>query len=129
MDSARPPGALVVEDNETIAKLLRFILEREGFAVVHCADGQQGRQCIAETPPPAIVILDIMLPYIDGFELIAQIRALPAWSRTPILMLSAKGSERDISQALDAGADDYIVKPFQIDEFKARLRRLLRDRS
>jgi DNA-binding response OmpR family regulator len=120
--------ALVVEDARAIAMLLRFILEREGFRVEHAADGREAQRLIASMSPPAVVLLDIMLPYADGFELIASIRAQPGWETLPILMLSSKGSEGDIARALDAGADDYMVKPFQPDELKARLRRLLRSR-
>jgi DNA-binding response OmpR family regulator len=122
-------SALIVEDDQSIAMLLRFILEREGFRVDHAADGREAQRLIASLPPPAVVLLDVMLPYADGFELIANIRAQPGWQKVPILMLSSKGSERDISRALDAGADDYMVKPFQPDELKARLRRQLRSRS
>jgi DNA-binding response OmpR family regulator len=120
--------ALVVEDARAIAMLLRFILEREGFRVEHAADGREAQRLIGVMAPPAVVLLDIMLPYVDGFELIASIRSQPGWEKLPILMLSSKGSEGDIARALDAGADDYMVKPFQPDELKARLRRLLRGR-
>lgn len=121
--------ALVVEDEGSIAMLLRFILERDGFRVEHASDGRQAQQLIATLAPPAVTLLDIMLPYVDGFELITNIRAQPGWEKVPVMMLTAKGSERDIARALDAGADDYMVKPFQPDELKARIRRLLRSRS
>lgn len=123
------PLALVVEDDHSIAQLLRFILEREGFVVEHAADGRKAQALIAALPPPAVVLLDVMLPYVDGFDLIATIRTRADWEKLPVLMLSAKGGERDIARALDAGADDYMVKPFQPDELKARLRRLLRKTS
>lgn len=122
------PGALIVEDDAPIAMLLRFILEREGFRVEQAVDGRQARQLIDTTPPPAVALLDILIPHGNGFELIGLIRQQSGWENVAIIMLSAKGNERDISQALDAGADDYIVKPFQPDELKARLRRVLRGR-
>lgn len=136
LDSAMPtdsrpevrPAALVVEDDDSIAALLGFILEREGFCVERAADGLDAERLIAAMAPPAVVLLDIMLPYVDGFALIDSMRALSGWRNVPILMLSAKGSERDIARALDSGADDYLVKPFQPEELKARLRRLLRQR-
>ena len=117
---------MVVEDDKSVAMLLRFLLERDGFRVDSAADGREAQRLIATLVPPAIVLLDIMLPYADGFELIANIRSQPGWEKLPVMMLTAKGSERDIARALDAGADDYMVKPFQPDELKARLRRLLR---
>ena len=118
--------ALIVEDDKSLAMLLRFFLEREGFSVHHAADGREAQRLIATLAPPGIALLDIMLPYVDGFELIASIRSQPGWEKLPVMMLTAKGSERDIARALDAGADDYVVKPFQPDEIKARIRRLMR---
>lgn len=118
----------VVEDDKTIALLLRFLIEREGFRVEHAPDGRIAETQIATLPPPALAILDIMLPYADGYELLECIRTQDSWKDVPVLMLTSKGSERDISRALDGGADDYMVKPFQPDELKARMRRLMRGR-
>ncbi|HLA35294.1 MAG TPA: response regulator [Rhodocyclaceae bacterium] len=126
IESTSPPTILVVEDDDSIAMLLRFILEREGYLVVYAAEGRQAQNLIATMAPPNLVLLDIMLPYIGGFDLLDFIRSRDAWKDSPVLMLTAKGTERDIARALDAGADDYIVKPFQPDEMKARIRRLLR---
>ena len=108
------------------ADMLRFILEREGYVVTHAADGRLARQAIEQSAPPALAVLDIDLPYHDGFELIETIRADARWRDVPILMLSSKGTELDIARALDAGADDFIVKPFQLEELKARVRRRIR---
>lgn len=128
--SLLPPAILLVEDDKAIASLLRFILEREGYAVVHATDGREAQRLIDElTPPPALALLDIMLPHVDGFELIARIRARADWQQVPVVMLTAKGAAKDITRALDSGADDYVLKPFQPDELKARLRRLLRKRD
>ena len=121
--------ALVVEDDRTIALLVRFLLEREGYTVDHCADGRVALERITTGERPALALLDIMLPYVDGYELLAAIRQQAGWEGVPVLMLSAKGAEGDIVRALDAGADDYIVKPFQPDELKARLRRLVAQRK
>jgi DNA-binding response OmpR family regulator len=120
------PIAWVIEDDEHIAKLLCFILEREWFKVKHVPDGREAKRLVAQDAPPAILLMDIMLPYADGFELLAHMRTKPGWEKVRIMMLTAKGGERDIARALDSGADDYVVKPFQPDEIKARLRRLLR---
>lgn len=117
---------LVVEDSSSVAAMLRFVLEREGYAVTAAADGREAQRLIATMPPPALAVLDILLPYADGFELIDDIRTHRGWQSVPILMLTSKGTDQDIARALDAGADDYMVKPFQPDELKARVRRLLR---
>lgn len=78
--------------------------------------------------PPDVVILDIMLPRVDGFALLRKIRQKPAWMEVPVLMLSALGDEQNIVRALDAGANDYVHKPFKPEELKARVRRLIRER-
>ena len=119
------PTVLIVEDDEQIAFLLQFIVEREGFRVLLARDGRAAQKLIDESVPPALTMLDVMLPYVDGFQLIAHIRAKPAWRDSPILMLTAKSQEGEIVRALDAGANDYLVKPFQPNELKARIRRLV----
>ena len=80
-------------------------------------------------PPPACALLDVMLPFHDGFQLVRVLRAQPGWERVPVILLTAKTQERDIVRGLEAGADDYVVKPFQPNELLARLRRLVRAAS
>ena len=119
------PAALVVEDEEDIAFLLRFLLERNGFQVDHAPDGKAALARL-DGDPPAIVVLDIMLPYHDGIEVLERLRAMPHWRSVPVLMLTAKAREGDIVRALELGADDYVTKPFQPEEVLARIRRLMR---
>jgi DNA-binding response OmpR family regulator len=119
------PFVLVAEDDEQIAYLLQFLLEREGYGVVRAADGRDAMRLMDEIEPPALVILDIMMPYADGFAVLAQMRSRSGWRETPVIMLTARSQERDIVRAFDAGANDYVVKPFLPDELKARIRRLL----
>ncbi len=119
------PSVLVAEDDGQIAFLLRFLLEREGYRVLLAADGRESQRLIDEITPPALVILDVMMPYADGFEVLAYLRAKPDWRDTPVIMLTARSQEKDIVRALDAGATDYVVKPFLPDELKARIRRLV----
>lgn len=128
MSEASPslPRILVVEDDEQIAYLLQFMLAREGFQIAIARDGEEALQKVAEPPYPDAVLLDVMLPYRSGFEVIRLIRANPALSHIPLIMLTAKSAEADIVRALDAGATDYILKPFQPVELVARLRRHLR---
>ena len=125
-EPSNTPLALLVEDDADIAILVDFILRREGFEVERCADGREAKARIGQAPVPDVAVLDVMLPYIDGFELIEMVRADPTWSEVPLLMLTAQSREEEIVRALDAGANDYIVKPFQPEELKARLRRLRR---
>ncbi|MDR6990266.1 response regulator [Luteimonas sp. 3794] len=125
MNEHAAPRVLVVEDEEDIAYILRFMFEREGFVVDHAADGRAALARLEQDPPHGVV-LDIMLPYHDGIEIVERLRAVPAWRTVPVLMLTAKAREVDIVRALDLGADDYVTKPFQPDEVVARMRRLLR---
>ena len=118
---------LMVEDEEDIAFLIRFLLERHGFVVEHAADGRQALECFQKNPPD-LALMDIMLPYHDGLELIERLRAQAGWEAIPVLMLTAKAREVDVVRALELGADDYVTKPFQPEELLARIRRLLRGR-
>lgn len=117
--------ALVVEDDDQIAYLLRYILEREGFAVQLARDGRSAQRQIANLAPPDLVMLDVMLPDIDGFQLLASIRQKSDWKNVPVLMLTAKSQEKDVARARDAGANDYIFKPFKPDDLRARIRQLV----
>ena len=126
-DATNPPTILVVEDDEHIGDLLTFMLERQGYQVHSCSDGRAAREFIEQhVDCPKLVLLDVMLPFFDGFELVRIIRAREGWGEVPVVMLTAKTMEADIVRALDAGANDYIVKPFQPQELMARLRRFVR---
>ncbi|MGI4717524.1 MAG: response regulator transcription factor [Janthinobacterium lividum] len=121
------PLVLVVEDDEHIAQVLRFMLERQGYQVVHLADGRAASEHIASASTrPGLVLLDVMLPYVDGFEIVRLLRERGDWSGVPVLMLTAKNTERDTVRALDAGANDFVIKPFQPNELLARVRRFLK---
>lgn len=117
---------LVVEDDDHIAQVLRFMLERQGYRVLHLADGRAASEYVDASPEvPDLVLMDVMLPHLDGFEIVALARARADWAAVPILMLTAKNTERDTVRALDAGANDFVSKPFQPNELLARVRRLL----
>src|SRR5512137_2860273 len=113
---------LVIEDDERILQFLQRGLSYEGYRVDTAADGSAGL-VLARENPPDVVILDWMLPGMDGLEVCRRLRAT---GPVPILMLTAKDAVSDRVQGLDAGADDYLVKPFAFDELLARLRALLR---
>jgi two-component system, OmpR family, response regulator MprA len=113
---------LIIEDDEAILKLLRRGLVYEGYQVDTAIDGQSGLT-MARDEHPDLIILDWMLPGMDGLEVCRRLRAA---GTVPILMLTAKDTIQDRVQWLDAGADDYLVKPFELDELLARIRALLR---
>ena len=114
--------ALIVEDDENISELLRLYLERDGFEVLQAMDGGRGVD-LARSSEPDIVLLDIMLPVKDGWQVCREIRG---FSKTPIVMLTAKGETRDKVAGLEMGADDYITKPFEVKELLARVHAVLR---
>ncbi|MGB4066400.1 MAG: response regulator [Nitrospira sp.] len=101
---------LVVEDEQDTAELLKRLLEREGFSVLHAGDGRQARTLIDTIRPPSLVLLDMVIPYVSGFELLRVIRRHSDWQHTPIIMLSADDYEPDIQQALREGATAYVTK-------------------
>ena len=113
---------LVVDDDEKIVKFLRFNLTGEGWHVLTARDGAEALQ-IVEKDPPDLILLDIMLPKVDGFEVCRQLRQ---WSQVPIIGLSARGDTADKVKCLDLGADDYITKPFGMGELIARVKAVLR---
>lgn len=118
---------MIVEDDESIGQLLKFIMERQGYSAQLAKDGNAARELIANSARvPDLILLDVMLPYVNGYELVQLIRARPEYAATPVVMLTAKAQEQDIVRALEAGANDYVVKPFQPNELVARVRRFLK---
>lgn len=118
---------LIVEDDADIAESLRYNFEREGFRPVIAESGEKGlRLALDEKYPPALILLDLMLPGMSGMELCRRLRREPLTAKTPIIMLTAKTAETDKISGLNTGADDYIVKPFSVKEVVARVRAVLR---
>ena len=113
---------LVVDDEPQIVRALRINLTARGYRVITAHDGTAALRAVAETKPD-VVVLDLGLPDMDGSEVIAGLRG---WTTVPIIVLSARGDSSDKVQALDAGADDYVTKPFGMDELLARLRAAVR---
>ena len=109
---------LVIEDELQIRRFLRAALSNHGYTLVEAATAQAGL-LQATTRPPALVILDLGLPDLDGLEVTQRLRE---WTAVPIIVLSARGQEQDKIAALDAGADDYLTKPFGVGELLARMR-------
>ena len=117
---------VLVEDEVDLVEILTPILNRDGFEVAALEDGETAFQYIETQPPPNLVLIDIMLPYHDGYEIIAKIRASATWSKVPVIFLTAKSQGKDIARAFDLGADDYVVKPFQSLDLIARIKRLVK---
>ncbi|MBR5065358.1 MAG: response regulator transcription factor [Oscillospiraceae bacterium] len=119
------PNIMVVDDEKNICELLRLYLEKEDFDVTICNNGSDAISLIRQNQP-SLVLLDIMMPVIDGWEVCRQVRE---FSNVPIIMLTAKGETFDKVMGLDLGADDYIVKPFDTKEVVARVKAVLRRSS
>lgn len=115
--------ALVVEDDNNIAELLRLYLEKDGFEVSRASDGGEGLE-IYRSFKPDVILLDIMLPVMDGWSVLREIRRKD--SRVSIIMLTAKGDTPDKVSGLELGADDYITKPFEVKELLARIHAVMR---
>ena len=119
------PRILVIEDEPGIADTIQYVLATDGFAPVWCATAQQALQEFA-AEPPALAILDVGLPDLNGFELFKRLHALPGGASVPMLFLTARSDEIDRVVGLELGADDYIAKPFSPRELVARVRGILR---
>jgi two-component system phosphate regulon response regulator PhoB len=119
------PSVLVVEDEDALATLLQYNLDKEGYRVAVAADGEEALVQIDERQPD-LVILDWMLPKVSGIEVCRRLRGRPETRNIPIIMLTARGEETDRIRGLDTGADDYVTKPFSMSELTARVRAVLR---
>lgn len=116
---------LVIDDEKDLIELVRYNLEREGFDVLAAEDGSAGLE-LAQQHQPEIVVLDLMMPGIDGLEVCRQLRADARTRRLPIIMLTARAAEADRIVGLEIGADDYVTKPFSPRELVARIKAVLR---
>ncbi|MFC4725472.1 phosphate regulon transcriptional regulator PhoB [Glycocaulis abyssi] len=119
------PHVLVVEDEDALAELLQYNLKKEGFRVTVAADGEEAMILVDERQPD-IILLDWMLPKVSGIEVCRRLRGRQETRNIPIIMLTARGEEADRIRGLDTGADDYIIKPFLMNELFARVRAILR---
>jgi two-component system phosphate regulon response regulator PhoB len=122
------PSVLVVEDEDDIRELVSYNLLKDGFQVAGVASGEEALK-IADSKPVDVVVLDLMLPGIDGLTVCRRLKQTPATAAIPIVMLSAKGEEPDVVTGLNLGADDYITKPFSPKVLSARIRAVLRRKA
>jgi len=116
---------LVVDDEEDIRELVRLNLTKEGYEILDCDSGEQALS-LSRGKQPDLVVLDLMLPGIDGIEVCRRLKADPKTAAIPVVILTAKGEEADVVAGLEVGAEDYVVKPFSGKVLAARVRRLLR---
>ncbi len=120
-------SVLIADDEPNIVISLEFLLEQAGYQIRVAHDGQEALEAI-QRQPPDLVLLDVMLPRLSGFDVCQKIRENPAWQHMRIVMLTAKGREVEVSKGLALGADAYITKPFSTQELLAQVRDLLADR-
>ena len=123
-----PKTVLIVDDEPNILLSVEFLMQREGHEVLTASDGQEALDQLASSRPD-LMILDVMMPRKNGFEVCAEVRANPAFSDMPILMLTAKGREAEMHKGISLGADAYITKPFSTHELVAKVLELLDRRS
>jgi DNA-binding response OmpR family regulator len=118
------PVVLAADDDEDILALVAFRLERSGYTVIQARDGQEALE-LALAEKPDLAVLDVMMPKLDGFELTRRLRAEASTNRMSIILLTARAQDADVAQGFEAGADDYIRKPFSPQELRTRVQAIL----
>ncbi len=119
---------LIIEDNRTILENTAEILSLEGYVVLTATNGKNGLEKMY-TLIPDLIICDLLMPEMDGIELLLEVGKNPKFSKIPVIFFSAKTEKKDIKKALDAGAVDYIIKPFELDDLVKTIKRCLKNRS
>jgi len=122
---ATPERVLIVEDNEHASYLLRCLLEHAGFHVTLSPDGRDAIAKLESMEPVDLMLLDLMLPYVSGYQVLIEARKSSKWLKVPIIVVTARTLEMDAVRALETGADDFVRKPFRPDELIARIRRTI----
>jgi DNA-binding response OmpR family regulator len=118
------PTILVADDEEDVRELVAYRLTRSGYEVIDAADGEEAFRLASERPPD-LMVLDVMMPRLDGYELTRRVRAEESLRAVPVILLTARSQETDVGRGFDVGADDYLKKPFNPDELVARVRAVL----
>lgn len=124
MTDGATPTVLVADDESDVRELVAYRLRRSGYDVVEASDGQEALE-LALGRLPALAVLDVMMPKLDGYELTRRLRAEETTRDMPVILLTARAQEADIARGFEAGADDYLRKPFNPDELVARVRAVL----
>lgn len=123
-DADSTPTILVADDEEDLRELVTYRLSRSGYQVIGAGDGQEALELATECTPD-LMVLDVMMPKLDGYELTRRVRAEAALQSIPVILLTARSQESDIDRGFEVGADDYLKKPFNPDELVARVRAVL----
>jgi DNA-binding response OmpR family regulator len=123
-DADRTPTILVADDEEDVRELVTYRLTRSGYDVIGAVDGQEAFELASERAPD-LMVLDVMMPRLDGYELTRRLRAEESLRSVPVILLTARSHETDVSRGFEVGADDYLRKPFNPDELVARVRAVL----
>ena len=124
MTDGERPLVLVADDEDDIRGLVAYRMEKAGYDVMQAADGEEAIRLALERTP-ALAILDVMMPKADGYEVTRRLRESEATRRMPVILLTARAQEADIQRGFDAGADDYLRKPFSPQELRARVQAIL----
>lgn len=119
---------LIIEDEAPIRENLRQLLQLEGYAVLEAGDGVAGIE-VARTSPPDLILCDILMPDVDGYSVLAELRGVPDMAAVPFIFLTASANLEDRAQALKRGADDYLIKPFKIADLLAIIKRQLGEKA
>ena len=120
-----PASVLIIEDDLTISGMLDALLRRGGLAPITVRDGRSALSLMASGPPPALALVDVMLPYVDGFSVVAAMREDPRWKEVPVVMLSARQHPDDLARARQLGVREYLQKPFNARKLLALVQELL----
>jgi DNA-binding response OmpR family regulator len=124
MTAQRRKKVLIAEDEQSIRELIAYRLTQSGYTVMEASDGEEALR-LAAADTPDIAVLDVMMPHLDGYQVTARLKEAPGTARVPVILLTARVQEADITQGFDAGADDYLRKPFNPDELVSRVRAVL----
>ena len=119
-----PKSVLVVDDEDSIILSLQFLMKREGYEVRLARDGEEALTAVAASPPD-LILLDVMIPKRDGYDICQTIRGNPDWAGVKIIMVSAKGREVEVEKGMALGADAYVTKPFSTRELAAKVKTML----
>lgn len=127
MQKTRIPGpVLIIEDDPDIAEVLRYVLESENFETRVASTGEEGLSvCLDKHRPPSLILLDLLLPGMSGIEICRRLRKESLTRSTPVIIVSAKASEKDLATSQELGVDDYFIKPFSVRDVIARVNSLL----